>query len=327
MTLSEMDKGGGITWNMFSSAMEAVSLNGDKYGFPTLLCGNLVSSIGPVSATECPIKQGRVAYSEYHRAFTSCKKNFIESSWSSYSIPMVGKMMGEWYLPFIYLDGYIDMHGRNSIGTALKELKEKKVDGELCKHLTWFTEQCRDKKGQNKCETISSTDIKKMIKNHESLMMFSFSEKLSEVLKDVHFDRQAYALTSVSLGDENYMLQFTDALVVSRKQWEMNTKQSEAIHMFAKFFTRTRFRYKLAYGFDLEKPQVRYLLMPNRDFYEKTPAAYDPIYKDALPFLQEAVPAPGLSDHDRSAIQKLLKEKCIKPKKGQSKIPGHKTEL
>ena len=315
VNLSVIDPSGNMTQNMFPAAMDAVTKNVYKLGFPTLLCGNFITSIGPVSATECPIKQGRVAYSEYQEAIACCKKNFIESSWSSYSTPLVGKMMGAWYLPFIYLDGYIDMYGREFLTTAVHKLKQGKVDVELCKHLRWFTGQCCNTGGENKCtdDEVSSDDIPNMIKNYTSLMMFSFSERLSEVLKDVDFDRQAYALTSVSMGDENYLLQFTDALVVSRSQWEMSTEQSEAIRMFAEFFTDTKFRYKLAYGFDLDKPQVRYLLMPNRDFYEKTPAAYDPIYKDAFPFLQEAVAAPGLSQQELSAMATLLKNQCINP--------------
>ena len=136
---------------------------------------------------------------------------------------------------------------------------------------------------------------------------------------------------SVSMGPENNLLQFTDGLVVSRSQWESDTTKQVAIAEFIKFFTSTSFRYKLAYGFDLNWPQIRYLLMPNKDFYDKTPAQYDPIYSDAFPLLQGAVPAPPLSEQDRIRIQVLLNEQCIPtigPKANPKyKAPGRKTEL
>ena len=72
--------------------------------------------------------------------------------------------------------------------------------------------------------------------------------------------------------------------------------------------------------------------MPNKDFYDKTPAQYDPIYSDAFPLLQGAVPAPSLSEQDRIRIQVLLNEQCITPTIGPKanpkyKAPGRKTEL
>ena len=341
MTVNEMSASIGgnfcnINENMFKAAVDAMHMHGKSYGYPTLLCGNFVTSIGPASTAECPINQGRVPFDDYHKALETCKKNFVEPSWSDYETVLLGKMSDEggWYLPFIYLDGYVDIHGRDSVAKALGELLaiDGEVDTFLCKRLQWFTDLCRNiETGEISCtKKFDNKDIIiDNVKNHKSLLMFSFSEILATLTKATGYDRKSYALTSVSMGPENNLLQFTDGLVVSRSQWD---SKQVAISEFIKFFTSTSFRYKLAYGFDLNRPQIRYLLMPNKDFYDKTPAQYDPIYSDAFPLLQRAVPAPPLSKQDRKDIQDLLNKKCITPSMGAKanpkyKAPGRKTEL
>ena len=73
--------------------------------------------------------------------------------------------------------------------------------------------------------------------------------------------------------------------------------------------------------------------MPNKNYYDKTPAHYDAIYSDVFPLLQGAVPAPTLSEEDRKDFQALLNEKCIvksacrAKENPKYKAPGRKTEL
>lgn len=331
MSLDEMGLKGSIEEDMFPAAVEAMMEDGTIYGYPTLLCGNVVTSIDPVSTAKCPIDKGRASLIEYKKALETCKKNFVDSSKSE--TLLVGKMSDNygWYLPYIYLDGYIDKYGKSSLAKAVEELEKGSVDSELCKELRWFIGLCQTQdKTKNKCEdgSMSTSDIQESIINHKAVVMFSFSEKLSEVLKKCPTPRTPQALASVSLGNQNYMLQFTDGLVVSKKRWkEHNEGERDAIKQFVKMFTSSIFRYKLAYGVDLKKPQVRYLLIPNKDFYEApSPAAFDPIYMNAQKFLEEAVPAPALKN--KSKVQKLLKGKCLESsiitKRG---LPQRKSEL
>ena len=317
MSLDEMGLKGSIEEDMFPAAVEAMMEDGTIYGYPTLLCGNVVTSIDPVSTAKCPIDKGRASLIEYKNALKTCKDNFIDSSKSE--TLLVGKMSDKygWYLPYIYLDGYIDKYGKSSLAKAVEELEKGSVDCELCKELRWFIGLCQTQnKTKNKCKdgSISTSDIQNSIINHKAVVMFSFSEKLSQVLKkcDSRPLRTPQALASVSLGNQNYMLQFTDGLVVSKKRWkEHNEGERDAIKQFVKMFTSSIFRYKLAYGVDLKKPQVRYLLIPNKDFYEApSPAAFDPIYMNAQKFLEEAVPAPALKN--KSKVQDLLKRKCLR---------------
>lgn len=320
MSLDEMGLKGSIEADMFSAAVEAMTEDGTIYGYPTLLCGNVVTSIDPVLIKDCPINKGRASLTEYKKALETCKKNFVDSSKSE--TLLVGKMSDNygWYLPYIYLDGYIDKNGKSSLAKAVKELEENNVvDNALCEELRWFIDLCRNQiNGVNRCKdgSISDNDIKESIIGAKGVVMFSFSEMLSEILKFcptcIRGLRTPQALASVSLGDQNYMLQFTDGVVISRERWMAHEEDKrDAIKQFVKMFTSSAFRYKLAYGVDLKKPQVRYLLIPNKDFYEApSPAAFDPIYMNAQKFLEEAVPAPALKN--KTVVQELLKSECLK---------------
>ena len=336
MPLDEMGLKGSIDEDMFPAAVQAMTnLKDEKiYGYPTLLCGNLVTSIGPVSTDKCPINKGRSSLTEYKNAFKACSDDFIGIDQYPFKILLIGKMMddGGWYLPYIYLDGYIDRYGRSTVQEAVEKLENGDVDEELCTELNWFIDQCKDQStGDNICRKgpMSSNQVESSIVDFESVLMFSFSEKLAEVLKTCGENvRKPQALASISLGEENNMLQFTDGLVISKERWMAHDEVNrDAIKQFVKFFTSLSFRYKLAYGFDLNKPQVRYLLMPNVAFYKAPfPAAYDPIYSDARAFLQNAVPAPALKN--KAGIQSTLEEKCLQPDGSKRRVvPKRKSEL
>ena len=138
------------------------------------------------------------------------------------------------------------------------------VDSALCEELRWFIGLCQNQdKTENKYKdgSMSTNDIQVSIINHKAVVIFSFSEKLSEVLKKCPTQRTPQALASVSLGDHNnLMFQFTDGVVVSKERWMAHEEdKGDAIKQFVKMFTSSTFHYKLAYGVDLKKPQVRYL--------------------------------------------------------------------
>lgn len=92
-----------------------------------------------------------------------------------------------WYLPFIYLDGYIDRHGPFSVAKGISDVTRGIVDEELCFRMSWFIDQCSHK-GKNKCydEDIKGNYIEnkqmvyKDIADDKTLFLFGFSEKLSE---------------------------------------------------------------------------------------------------------------------------------------------------
>ena len=105
-----------------------------------------------------------------------------------------------WYLPFIYLDDYVDIHGHDSVDEALGKLELENVDKSLCKKLQWFTNLCRNiETGEISCtqEFDNEDVIIDNVKNHKSLFMFSFSEILATLTQTTDYDRKSYALTSI----------------------------------------------------------------------------------------------------------------------------------
>ena len=337
MSLDEMGIKGTINDDMFPAAVQAMTVDETIYGYPTLLCGNLVTSIGPVSTEDCPMNIGTASQKDYKDALERCQTNFINPEKpNSFNVLLFGKMSDEdgWYLPYIYLDGYIDKHGESSLKQAVQDLEQGNVDHDVCEELRWFFGLCKSiTDDANKCKqgSVSSGSIQDSIVDHKSVLMFSFSEKLANVLKSANDDQRGpQALASVPLSDQNnLLLQFTDGLVVSKKRWaEHEEDKRDAIKQFMRFFSSPTFRYKLAYGVDLKQPQVRYLLMPNKDFYQSpSPAAFDPIYGNARKFLDKAVPAPALKN--KKDIQKLLNEECLtdSDKKHKRNAPRRKNEL
>lgn len=321
-----------IETDFFQAAIDAATIHEKVYGYPTLVCGNFVTSIQPATKEVCPITTHDTGFPSDKTALTTCKEHFLDDSSSQYHYDtlLVGKMSDEdgWYLPYIYLDGYIDKHSSSeSVNIALNELEAGIVDAEVCENLKWFISLCQNSKtGENLCTGGLSTDeIENHIANYTSVLMFSFSEKLASLLKHTNYNREAQALTSVSLGMSNQLLQFTDGLVVSRQLWQhMREDKRNAIKQFMRFFSGLSFRKKVTLGDDLiDRQTPRYLLIPNKTFYKQRKYL---IYKDAHRFLENAVPAPPLSEEKRKSIQRLLENICIQEDKVQGKIK-HQDEL
>lgn len=311
----------------FPASIKAGMYEETLYAYPTLVCGNFITSVTPASESNCPIS-GVQSYQEYKHSLETCRNNLMGNR-TTYKRLVEGKMNDSdgWYLPYIYLDGYIDIHGANGLDEGVKKLKSGEVDQSLCERLRWFIGLCNDSK-ESVCVNGKASD--NSVVNHESVLKFSFSEKLSEdVKKLLSTDRLVFGLSSVSMGDGNALLQFTDSLVVSKTRWKRRDKFRNAIRKFIDFYTSLRMRYKIAYGFDLMQPQIRYLLVPNKEFYTKTAAVYDPIYKNAHEFLKGAVPAPAFTFEERKKMQHVLNTECLVDKKSktQAKDPERKTEL
>lgn len=314
LIMETQEVGAHIDWgNMFPAAIEAGRRAYIEFAYPTLLCGNFILAMTPASPGDCPIDRGTTSFFEYKSVLETCKSNLM--GWSPYKRLVAGKMSDEygWYLPYIYLDGYIDIYGAERLQNGIEELEKGKVDTTLCERLRWFTGLCDYEGGQPKNICLDPPDDYDFIKDvvdHQSVLQFSFSEKLSlDVKLMADSNRMVHGLSSVSMGEENRLLQFTDSLVVSRQQWRQGVEKQIAIREFIEMFTSLQMRYKIAFGFDLKIPQTRYLLMPLKSFYLKTEAAYNPIYRDAALFLQTAVPAPVLNN--KKKLQEILMKRCI----------------
>ena len=314
--------------DVFPASEKAVTIGEEKYGYPTLVFGNFIHAITPAALADCPISRGNISFFEYKSALETCKSNLM-GEWSDYERLVSGKMIddGGWYQPYIYLDGYVDLHGAEKLQQGLEDLTNGAVDDTLCERLRWFTGLCHhnDSEPQNLCLDTTS-DVATFIDDvvdHKGVLLYSSPEKLPLAVKKMEgSDRMIHGLGAVSMGNENVLLQLTGALVVSADRWEdANTNKKNAIKDFIEIFASLQMRYKISSGFDLETPQNRYLLMPLMSFYSKTDAAYNPIYSDALDFLQNAIPAPPLEDP--TTLHETLMSMCIADVEEE---PGKKTK-
>ena len=229
-----------------------------------------------------------------------------------------------WYLPFLYLDVYVDIYGRDSIDEAVDQVISGNFDMDACRGLEMLYDQCKaegETLKNNKCfqkfdgsYVDDFQSLKNDIKAGKTLTFFGFSEKSAEIQRDTgavpygvtSWPFSANADCSYNAG-HSYMLQFTDALVVSKKAWyEAGDEKKNAIRKFIDYFTGVKLRRKIALGVDLNPIQNRYLLQAIDTFYASVPE--DPVYSSAYRNLLRSAAAPYLSDQQKADMQRVLEE-------------------
>ena len=305
--------------NVFPAALDAGSINGILYAYPTLLCGNFLIGLTPGNSENCNIKISRDSYSFFYGTLNYCNKNLL-SSHPQYQRLLGGKMndVYGYYLPYLYIDGYIDMYGSGTANEAVSNVLDGNVDKLLCHKLSWYIAECYNENGpyfQNKCYedfpgsyVESSSNVYADIYNKETMFYFGFSENLA-IIKQQNPSIVPYAAVSGPLGETNYLLQFTDALVISKKSWtNANEDKKNAIKEFVNYFVGLELRIKITLGLDLSPTQKRYLLQANREVYD---FVNDPIYQDLFWSLERGVAAPALNGDQRKTMENVLSEKCV----------------
>ena len=108
------------------------------------------------------------------------------------------------------------------------------------------------------------------IAKSDHVMMYGYSEWLSQVMSDQMCKKRkihASCIIAPPLGAENYLLTFTDALIVNKSCYS-DARRAEAVDKFIRFYTSLSFRNKYASGADLKEPHPpRYVMISRKDFY------------------------------------------------------------
>lgn len=291
------------------AAKQAVTLDGLVYGFPTVACGNFLVSLTPDTGN---LTEAAINYDRLQAVLDEWK----ETCYGACERVIGGQMNDDngWYLPFLYLDGYIDIYKPSSLQSVISELLEGHVDTEVCKHLSWFIGNCKDVYGQNKCYSNfkgsyvnDSENVDPDVEARETSIYFGFLEKVGLIERDS--ERRATAAISWPLGPHNSPLQFTNALVINKARWNVaSDEKKKTIGQFIGYFLSDSLRYDIAMGEDLDKPHPRYSLPATTTFYEQTK---NEIYTQLFSTLVNAMPAPRLSSSDRHHIQQVLVDKCV----------------
>ncbi|XP_011409904.1 PREDICTED: uncharacterized protein LOC105316590 [Amphimedon queenslandica] len=311
------------TWNdIFPEALDAVQYEDTYYAYPTLLCGNFLIGLSPATSGNCDLESGRYNYDNFSSILTQCEG--LLSSYPTYERLLGGKMndIYGYYLPDMYVDGYIDMYGSQKAQEAVDNVLAGDIDMSLCSRMTNYVGGCSDETGSppnNKCfykyadsYVEESDNIYTDITNKKTMLYFGFSEKLAQIKKD-NPGIVAYAAISAPLGDSGYLLQYTDALVVSASSWNSADNEKKAAMIdFITFFTSQSLRESILFGEDLSPQATRYLLQANKQVYSIKEATSDPIIVDLYWALQRGVHTPINDDTVRAEMQqKLMYSGCV----------------
>ncbi len=202
-----------------------------------------------------------------------------------------------------------DVYGTDSIPTALSELKSGTISEEVCNKLRLFTSCTRD--GNNYCTqkfpgsyVDSSSNIYNDINDGKTVFFFGFSEKIGLVKRRPYF---ALSWPFSNSRESNYMLQFTDTLVVNRAKWlTASEDKKNAIRQFIIYYTGLELRRKIGLGEDLTPQRNRYLLQALKTFYTDTTNS---IYQQLYVELQKSV---AISTNDRIKFKQILDKRCLK---------------
>lgn len=148
--------------------------------------------------------------------------------------PLVGDFRGKWTLPLMYLDAYVDQHGVDSVDEGIDAPIAKQKD--VVSAMKWFIKQDDDTDGFNKGERDeydSATERDIDISESDHIMMYGFSEWLSQVMADKMSQKKhihASCIISPPLGAENNLLTFTDATIVNKVDSRMQKEQMPSLN-------------------------------------------------------------------------------------------------
>ena len=298
-------------------SVEAVTYKGICYGIPTLNCANflfeLVAGYGDGIRVLSTLETGHQSFNNLREVVEYHKDIFKEVS------PLVGNFRGKWTLPMMYLDAYVDVHGRMSLvdGASIAYASIAK-ETKVLDNMMWLmnlddnTHRYRynkGKRGEYKSGAARHADICKS----DHIMMYGYSEWLSEVLADKMCNMKkihASCIIAPPLGADNNLLTYTDAIIVNKALFE-DKKRAKAINTFITFYTSLDFRNKFAEGADLTKPHPpRYVMVSRKDFYTKGFGTSDKNYKMLHSALQFSIAAPNHGLYDKvTGMNKVLVEK------------------
>ena len=141
--------------------------------------------------------------------------------------------------------------------------------------------------------------------------MYSYSENLGEVLQhsaEKEKSKEALSIVSPALGESNFLITYTDAVIVNKSAF---AERADLINKIITFYTSLPFCTNFAFGHDLP-PSVkhpRYILPAHKDFYTLKKVADDPYYPMFCKALKHSVVAPN---HDIYYKRELLQAELEK---------------
>ena len=217
--------------DFFNATIDAVKDNEIYLGYPTLACGNFI--IETQNDTEQDVELEKYKYGDFLASIT------LAQIMSKHQRLISGKIndTGGWYLPFIYLDGVIDVKGSDpdSLRKEIDNVINNNTDQTIVQRLKTFFIFFKDCIGKFD----EKSEIIQHVADRTNGYFFGFSEKLGEIINAAG-DKFIGATNAVvpPFGEDNFMLVFTDALVINKIRFNSATQEKQdAMKNFATFFT------------------------------------------------------------------------------------------
>ncbi|XP_057311496.1 uncharacterized protein LOC130649260 [Hydractinia symbiolongicarpus] len=290
------------------ATVDAVKRGNTYLGFPTLACGNFIIEIQ--QKNEHVVALDGTEYKDFIDSAEKAEDQMVYDGPCGKKVPkrkharLLGGKIDDsagWYLPFIYLDGVVDILGPKCIDSQIKDVLAGNPHSETVQRLRQFFGYFK-----NNCGDLDQENIEEDVVDGEDAYYFGFSEKLSVIFKKGNYHNiKATGVLSPPFGETNYVLVYTDALVLNKAKYEQgNDEYREAMFKFSKFFTSDQIRTDFVMGKDLGEGKIRYLLPPIKEFYESTE---NDIYKAYYKILKNGISAPAISETDRQIMENVLK--------------------
>ena len=216
--------------------VDAVKLNNEYIGYPTLACGNFIIEVK--HSGEKTVDLDDENYQKFKQSAEKAEDVMVGKQPQQHARLLGGKLDDSegWYLPFIYLDGVIDLIATDNLEEEIQKVIDGNPNQIVIARLRKFATLFEDESGKYVEE--SSKEIIEDVVQGEAAYFFGFSEKLSEILKMSGGEVKAFGTLSAPIGSQNKVLVFTDGLVINNSQYEESTQEKkEAIQKFADFFT------------------------------------------------------------------------------------------
>ena len=220
------------TFRYLPPSVDAVKVDEGKYvGYPTLCCGNFIMEVKRKG--ELAVDMGDKNYEEFKKSSLIADQAMVKSSPSHFKHLLGGKLDDKhgWYLPFIYLNGYIEIYGKHNVQKGINDVlannPDKLVIGRLKEFFHLFPKE----------QQSTSKIIDDVVKG-EIAYFYGFSEILGKILVAANGSLKAFGAITPTLGSKNLVLVFTDGIVINKAKYKKATvEKKEVIQQFVQFYT------------------------------------------------------------------------------------------
>ena len=234
-------------------SVDAVKVDEGKYiGYPTLCCGNFILEVKRKG--ELAVDMGDKNYEEFKNSSQIADQVMVQSTSSHFKHLLGGKLDDKhgWYLPFIYLNGYIEIYGKHNVQRGINDVLANNPDQLVIDRLKEFF-HLFPKEQQS-----TSKIIDDVIKG-EIAYYYGFSEILGKILVAANGSLKAFGAITPTLGSKNLVLVFTDGIVINKARYNKATEEKkEMIQQFVQFYTSES---SLMYLYESQNSLISVLIM------------------------------------------------------------------